>query len=74
MRTIQYSLASTKCMDEGWTVQPEVKEESTPNRDHEIFQVEVNSTLIQVFFLFFFLIKFIYYNDFSFGDSLVYNV
>ena len=35
-------------MDEGWTVQPEVKEETTPNRDHEIFQVEVNSTLIQV--------------------------
>ena len=48
MRTIQYSLASTRCMDEGWTVQPEVKEETTPNRDHEIFQVEVNSTLIQV--------------------------
>lgn len=48
MRTIQYSLASARCMDEGWTVQPEVKEETTPNRDHEIFQVEVNSTLIQV--------------------------
>jgi len=53
MRTIQYSLASTKCMDEGWTVKPPTPPLETPNRDDEIFQIEVNSTLLQVTYNFF---------------------
>ncbi|XP_066924132.1 glutamate-rich protein 6-like [Clytia hemisphaerica] len=47
MKTIQYSLASTKCMAEGWTVNPKPPVEQSSNRDEEIFQVEVNSTLLQ---------------------------
>ena len=48
MKTIQYSLASAKCMAEGWTVKPKIPIEQSSNCDEEIFHVEVNSTLLQV--------------------------
>jgi len=47
MKTIQYSLASRKYMNEGWTILPSSPPPIEINKDDNLFQVEVNSTLLQ---------------------------
>ena len=48
MKTIQYSLASPKCMEEGWTLKPRSPVPEAPPAEKELFIVEVNSTALQV--------------------------
>ena len=48
MKTLTYSLASTKCMDDGWTVRP-LSPIGTESSDHlEPFEIEINSSRAQV--------------------------
>ena len=48
MKTLTYSLASTKCMDDGWTVRP-LSPVGTESSDHlEPFEIEINSSRAQV--------------------------
>ena len=42
MKTITYSLASTKCMEEGWTVRPESPSLSDGEQIQDPFVIEVN--------------------------------
>ena len=42
MKTITYSLASTKCMEEGWTVRPESPSSMDTEQFHDPFVIEVN--------------------------------
>lgn len=42
MKTITYSLASTKCMDEGWTVRPLTPEVDDNANIMDPFVIEVN--------------------------------
>ena len=48
MKTIQFSLASPKTMEEGWAILPRTPSPESPTKDEDTFQVEVNSTLLQV--------------------------
>lgn len=48
MKTLTYSLASTKCMDDGWTVRP-LSPVGTEGGEHlEPFDIEINSSGTQV--------------------------
>lgn len=42
MKTITYSLASTKCMEEGWTVRPPSPSLTDDEQIHDPFVIEVN--------------------------------
>ncbi|KAL9965788.1 hypothetical protein ACROYT_G029635 [Oculina patagonica] len=42
MKTITYSLASTKCMEEGWTVRPPSPSSTDTEQIHDPFVIEVN--------------------------------
>ena len=42
MKTITYSLASTKCMEEGWTVRPESPSLMDTGQTQDPFVIEVN--------------------------------
>ena len=42
MKTITYSLASTKCMEEGWTVRPPSPSLADTEQIHDPFVIEVN--------------------------------
>lgn len=42
MKTITYSLASTKCMEEGWTVRPPSPSLADDEQIHDPFVIEVN--------------------------------
>ena len=42
MKTITYSLASTKCMEEGWTVRPLSPSLTDDEQIHDPFVIEVN--------------------------------
>ena len=42
MKTITYSLASTKCMEEGWTVRPPSPSPSDNEQIQDPFVIEVN--------------------------------
>lgn len=42
MKTIAYSLASTKCMEEGWTVRPPSPLQSDQENAQDPFIIEVN--------------------------------
>ena len=42
MKTITYSLASTKCMEEGWTVRPESPAATESEIYQDPFVIEVN--------------------------------
>ena len=54
MKTLTYSLASTKCMDDGWTVRP-LSPIGTESGDHlEPFEIEINSSRAQVNHILFF--------------------
>ena len=53
MKTIQYALSSPKCMDEGWTIKPATPPPEEPPPEEEKFQIQVNSTLLQVRCFFF---------------------
>ena len=48
MKTLTYSLASTKCMDDGWTVRA-LSPVGTETGEHlEPFEIEINSSRAQV--------------------------
>ena len=56
MKTLTYSLASTKCMDDGWTVRP-LSPVRTESSDHlEPFEIEINSSRAQVNCTFYFYV------------------
>ena len=56
MKTLTYSLASTKCMDDGWTVRP-LSPVRTESSDHlEPFEIEINSSRAQVNYTFYFYV------------------
>ena len=42
MKTITYSLASTKCMDEGWTVRPASPSNVSEQEFQDPFVIEIN--------------------------------
>ena len=42
MKTITYSLASTKCMEEGWTLRPPSPSLTDDEQIHDPFVIEVN--------------------------------
>lgn len=42
MKTITYSLASTKCMEEGWTVRPQSPSAINMEHTQDKFVIEVN--------------------------------
>jgi hypothetical protein len=42
MKTITYSLASTKCMEEGWTVKPIIPAPVDAGQTIDQFVIEVN--------------------------------
>ena len=42
MKTIAYSLASTKCMEEGWTVRPPSPTQNDQEHMQDPFVIEVN--------------------------------
>ena len=48
MKTLTYSLASTKCMDDGWTVKPLTPIETEGGEHLEPFEIEINSSRTQV--------------------------
>ncbi|EDO33633.1 predicted protein [Nematostella vectensis] len=47
MKTINYSLASTKCMEEGWTVKPRSPTPSIDGQGEDQFVIEVNPLQMQ---------------------------
>lgn len=54
MKTITYSLASTKCMEEGWTVRPPSPSLGDTEQFHDPFVIEVNPLqLVSVNYKFF---------------------
>ena len=48
MKTIQYSLASVKYMEEGWTIKPPSPVEEEPEPTEDLFQIDFNTTILQV--------------------------
>ena len=48
MKTIQYSLASVKYMEEGWTVKPKTPVQEEPSTNEEMFHIDFNINLVQV--------------------------
>ena len=49
MKTLAYSLASTKCMDDGWTVKKPSSPADTENEEHfEPFEIKINASMTQV--------------------------
>ena len=48
MKTIQYSLASVKYMEEGWTVKPKTPVPEEPSTNEEMFHIDFNVNLVQV--------------------------
>lgn len=48
MKTIQYSLASVKYMEEGWTVKPKTPVPEEPSTNEEMFHIDFNINLVQV--------------------------
>jgi len=47
MKTLSYSLASNKCMTEGWTIKPTTPKPPSPLQEINQFEIEVNTTLLQ---------------------------
>ena len=59
MKTITYSLASTKCMEEGWTVRPPSPSLADTEQTQDPFVIEVNPLqLVSVAAIFFDLFDF----------------
>ena len=48
MKTLTYSLASTKCMDDGWTMKPSSPFGTATGEHLEPFEIEINSSRAQV--------------------------
>ena len=48
MKTLTYSLASAKCMDDGWTVRPPSAVGTETGEHLEPFEIEINSSRAQV--------------------------
>ncbi|XP_057301055.1 glutamate-rich protein 6-like [Hydractinia symbiolongicarpus] len=47
MKTIQFSLTSMKCMEDGWTIKPVSPIPEKPVIEDDNFKIEVNTTLLQ---------------------------
>lgn len=47
MKTIQFSLTSMKCMEDGWTIKPVSPIPEEPVVEDDNFKIEVNTTLLQ---------------------------
>ena len=74
MKTLTYSLASTKCMDDGWTVRP-LSPIGTESSDHlEPFEIEINSSRAQVNYKLIALIFYLKQSRITFSDFLNENV
>lgn len=73
MKTITYSLASTKCMEEGWTVRPPSPSLADTEQIHDPFLIEVNPLQLVSAISFEFLILgnfFRHLSDFLFSQNI----